>query len=375
MDPFEGTAYRMLELLGGGGTAEVFAVEHRRLSTKSAAKLLRSTVSSDKCTVERFRLAADALAKLEHENVVVLHAYDETPQGLPFIVMELLEGQTLEEVLDQQRAIPMGDALVFAIDLLHGLEAVHELGIVHGDLTPTNMFISSPRSGTRILKLLDVGAARVIRGASSDGPEPKASTLRYMSPEAAMGGSIDIRSDVFSAGAVLYRMLTGRGPYDEVLEKERQLDALVRAELPRPSQFLEKPLPRTLEALVMRALTKSPTDRYPSAGEFAQSLFEFAVPSTEQRRPPMPADTPSHAAISPGTRERQLQQEPSTPKVSVSPDLDRPPSVALNQMQDTQSITPVSNPGQFASPSMSDAMWKALVFVTLFLITTISIVV
>ncbi|HMA94473.1 MAG TPA: protein kinase, partial [Polyangiaceae bacterium] len=103
MDPFEGTAYRMLERLGGGDVAEVFAVEHRRLSMRYAAKLLRATFSSDSRTVERFRLEADALAKLEHENVVSLHAYDETPQGVPFIVMELLEGQTLEELLDQQR--------------------------------------------------------------------------------------------------------------------------------------------------------------------------------------------------------------------------------------------------------------------------------
>lgn len=358
VDPFDGTAYRALSILGSGAMAEVFAVEHRSLYTKYAAKLLRSSFASDRRTVDRMRLEADALARIEHQNVVALHGYFETADSVPFIIMDLLQGQTLHELLQAQPAIPVQNALVFAIDLLNGLEAVHQLGIVHRDLKPSNLFLHDIGNGLHVLTLLDFGAARILPGVSEQAPMPlilptrtgtAIGTPRFMSPEAAMGQPVDVRSDIYSAGVVLYRMLAGRGPYDHIEGNPELLHTLVNGTPPPPSRFLAHSLPPAVEAAIMRSLAKNPGDRFHSVVDFANTLVDLVI------------------------ADRQTG-ELATPNISISARRSGHSLYLTEPKLDVQ-LSPQPGPSSPAQRHLFDALRSTLGFLLLFLITTAVVVI
>lgn len=287
-DPFVGTDYRMVSLIGSGGMADVFVVEHRKLSMTYAAKLLRPTFASDKRTVDRMRLEADALAKLDHENIVQIHAYRETSAGLPFIVMDLLQGKTLREALTEggPGRFPIPTALIFGLDLLNGLHAVHQLGIVHRDLKPSNLFIHFNKQKEYVLKLLDFGGARVIPGLSEDSPDPLAIPTRtgttvgtpmFMSPEAATGRPIDVRTDIYAAANMIYLMLTGRGPFDDAGSVDQMLHAHATKQPPPLSNSVPGPIPPALVQAVSKGLEKDPDRRFQSAHEFGKTIYDILM--------------------------------------------------------------------------------------------------
>jgi serine/threonine protein kinase len=285
-DPFVGTDYRALSLIGSGGMGDVFLVEHRRLSKTYAAKVLRPHHASDRRTVDRMRLEADALGKLTHPNIVQIHAFDVTQTGLPFIVMELLKGATLRDVLLEQGRLPVKQSLVLALDLLNGLEAVHQLGIVHRDLKPSNLYVHHQQEGQCLLKLLDFGVARVLPGVSHDAPRPlelptrtgtAVGTPLFMSPEAALGRPVDQRTDIYAAATLLYLMLTGRGPFDDIAEHTKILEAHATMPPPQPSRFMAEWLPPTLEQAILRGLAKEPGERFQTAADFAHTLYEQLI--------------------------------------------------------------------------------------------------
>ena len=285
-DPFDGTDYRMVSLIGSGGMADVFVVEHRQLNMTYAAKLLRPSFASDKRTVDRMRLEADTLARLDHENIVHIHAFHETAAGLPFIVMDLLQGKTLRDTLSESGPgrISMPTALVFGLDLLNGLHAVHQLGIVHRDLKPSNLFIHFNKRKEHVLKLLDFGGARVIPGVSENSPDPLAIPTRtgttvgtpmFMSPEAASGRAIDVRTDIYAAANMLYLMITGRGPFDDEGDVDRVLHAHATKLPPPLSRFVTEPIPPALERAIAKGLEKDPDHRFQSAEEFSQTIYDI----------------------------------------------------------------------------------------------------
>lgn len=285
IDPFDGTDYRMVSLIGSGGMADVFEVEHRRLNMTYAAKLLRPTFASDKRTVDRMRLEADTLARLDHENVVQIHAFHETASGLPFIVMDLLQGKTLRDALSEggPGRITIPTALVFGLDLLNGLHAVHQLGIIHRDLKPSNLFIHFNSRKEHVLKLLDFGGARVIPGVSENSPDPLAIPTRtgttvgtpmFMSPEAASGRPIDVRTDIYAAANMIYLMITGRGPFDDEGDVDRVLHAHATKLAPPLSRFVAEAISPALEAAIAKGLEKEPDRRFQSAREFGQVIYD-----------------------------------------------------------------------------------------------------
>ena len=292
-DPFVGTEYQALARLGAGGMGEVYAVFHARLRQKYAAKLLRPELAGDARLVDRMRLEAQALCRLHHENIVEVMGFEHTKSGLPFLVMELLEGRTLRDELKLRTRLPISTALAYALDIANALQAVHALGIVHRDIKPSNLFLHAPKNTRVVVKMLDFGVARVLPGVSSHAPEPLVIPTRtgtvvgtppFMSPEAAAGQPIDIRSDIYSAGSVLYRMLAGRGPFDHIESTEELLDALISGEVTPPSRFLPRPLPFILEALVMQTLEKKPEKRFRDAAELAKTLVEIGMPLIEAER-------------------------------------------------------------------------------------------
>ena len=283
-DLFDGTPYRALTRLASGGMGEVYLVTHRQLGRNLAAKVLHAHLASDPRVVDRARVEAQSLARLHHANVVAVSGFGTTKDQRPFIVMEYLRGRTLDEELKAVGALPLLEAVQFTIELLSALAAAHALGIVHRDIKPRNLFLCNPHDGKRVLKVLDFGIARILPDASEEAPARLAvptdsgvlvGTPKYLSPEGALGRRVDARADLYAAALMLYGMLTGRGPFDELERDTAFLKAHAYREPPVPSSRSSQPIPPELDAIVLRALRKDPDGRFQSADEFKLALERF----------------------------------------------------------------------------------------------------
>jgi eukaryotic-like serine/threonine-protein kinase len=272
---FASSGYGILEALGQGAMGEVFLAEHQRLRKKVVVKVMAPGLSPS--AKDRLRLEAQALARISHENVVQVLDYGIATGGRPFLVMELLEGRTLEAEVHARGALPVLEALDLAKQTLFGLAAVHEAGIVHRDCKPANIFVTS----TRRVKLLDFGIIKVVEALTGVDPLAAATktglvvgTPKYLSPEQVRGDAIDGRADVYAMGAVLYFLLCGRSPFEEHVSVDAMVLAHLR-ETPKPPSTHNKKVPPALDAVVLRALAKDPAARHQSAMELAGALYPF----------------------------------------------------------------------------------------------------
>lgn len=281
---FEGTAYRMLDRLAAGGMGEVFLVEHRALERRFVAKVLHRHLASDAGLVDRFGLEAQASGRLSHPHIVSVTGHGRTSDSRPFLVMEYLEGRPLSEELKVRERLPLLEVLAFMRHLLSALSAAHALGIVHRDIKPQNLFVCERPDGTRFLKVLDFGIARVMPGSPHAPPPPAlptetgvvVGTPRFVSPEAAAGTRVDQRADLYAAGLVLYVMLAGRGPFDHLKGRMNILSAHAVSIPELPSHYATEPVSAELDGVVQKALTKDPTARFQTAEEFQAALDRLA---------------------------------------------------------------------------------------------------
>ena len=262
---------------------EVVEAEHRALGKTVVVKLLQRDLAGRPDLVDRMRLEGQALARLEHENLVAVIDLQVTLEGRPYLVMERLRGRTLRDELEQRGALPAAEAIDLARQALAGLSAAHEAGIVHRDVTLANLFLCDPRPGAthRVLKLLDFGLAKVVSSAGGRAPRPLAAsteegltmgTPRFFSPEQAAGTSVDARTDVYAMGIVLYTMVAGRGPFADLVAVQDLIDAHQTVTPSRPSIHAPHPLPEGLDEVIARAMAKRPDDRFADAGSFARAL-------------------------------------------------------------------------------------------------------
>src|SRR5262245_29323585 len=264
---------------------EVYLVEHRELGKRFVAEILHKRFGSDPLLIDRMRVEAEALGCLNHPNIVNVTGFDTTEQGRPFIVMELLRGRTLASELTNRRSIPPIEAISYARQALSALGAAHAAGIIHRDIKPENLFLHDPPAGPRIVKVLDFGVARVLPGVSGDSPRPLLNptetgvvvgTPRFVSPEGAIGRRVDERADIYAMGLIMYEMLAGRGPFDHITSDELVLTAHASDEPEPPSRHAERAIPAALDAVVLKALSKDPEQRFASATEFERALVEAA---------------------------------------------------------------------------------------------------
>lgn len=281
--------YDIISLLGHGAFGIVLKAFDRRLHRQVAIKVLAPQLATTSPPRKRFIREAQSCAKVRHPNVV--HLYDITGKPTPFIAMELIEGQTLQDRIDDAGPLEIAEVIEIAEQLASGLEAAHAVGLIHRDIKPSNILIEN-RIKLRIV-LTDFGLARAVDDASLTQSGVLAGTPIFMSPEQAQGQTLDYRSDLFSLGSVFYVMITGRMPFRSrstvgVLQRVVQNQA-------RPISELAPDCPPWLEQLVNRLHEKSRDNRIQSATELRQ-IIESRGKSSTPRLAPQPVSSPVEQA-------------------------------------------------------------------------------
>jgi serine/threonine-protein kinase len=250
--------YRLRAKLGEGATGEVFAAEHALIERRVAIKVLRARMALEPAYESRFLFEARAASRVRHPNLVEVTDYGVLASGSPFIVMEQLDGESLDRRLDATRAIEPAVALRIARAVALGLSAAHDGGVIHNDLKPSNVILlRDSKADAPELKIVDFGAASLV-GAKDDGMV--IGTAAFMAPERVTGEPSDARSDVYSLGVLLHRMVSGALPFDE-----RDSQAMFLAHVNKTPKPLTSPsgvLPSRVVRLVARALEKRPSERY-----------------------------------------------------------------------------------------------------------------
>jgi serine/threonine protein kinase len=265
--------YRVLEPLGRGGMARVYRGYHPELERHVAIKVLCPELVGEPF-LARFQREARSVAALRHPNIVQVFDFD-VQDGLYYMVMELLEGDTLHARLNDYRVrgqpMPWGDTARILLDVLDGLAYAHSQGVIHRDIKPGNILLT--REGQAVLS--DFGIAHIVGGTQHTASGAWVGTASYMAPEQGMEGQSDARSDIYSVGVVLYEMLLQRAPF----EADTPLALLIkhaREPLPCP-RAVDPSIPAPLERVAIVALAKAPEDRYQGAEEMAQAVREAAV--------------------------------------------------------------------------------------------------
>jgi TolB-like protein/Tfp pilus assembly protein PilF len=292
--------YEIQSLLGAGGMGEVYRARDLRLRREVAIKVLPVFVSSDPDRLRRFEQEATAAAALNHPNILAVYQMG-THEGTPYLVSELLEGETLREQIKSGR-LAVRKAIDYAVQIARGLAAAHEKGIVHRDLKPENLFVT--KDGR--VKILDFGLAKLMKSQPSS--EPNASTLTegtepgvvmgtvgYMAPEQVRGQPADHRADIFAFGAILYEMLSGKRAFQKPTSPET-MTAILNEDPPGISQVVPN-VPPGLQRAVHRCLEKDPEQRFQSVSDLA-----FALETQSDSERSAHSATASKAATGAGRR-------------------------------------------------------------------------
>jgi serine/threonine protein kinase len=292
-DPLIGTTlggrYRVIRKMGEGGMGVVYEAEHVLIEKRVAIKVLRSELRLRHNVVERFRQEAKSASQIGHPNIVAVSDFGESPDGCFYYVMEKLEGVDLADVLYRERALPGPRAVRIALQCCRALGAAHAKGIIHRDVKPENIFVMQA-DGADFVKVVDFGVAKMNDVELPGRPGRKLTktgmifgTPEYMAPEYAEGGSLDHSADIYALGIILYEMLSGWLPFEG-----NNFMTVLRKHAHEPVKPLKTINPYVqispeLEAVIMKALQKKPSNRFQSMEEMAQVLLNTPEMSTEVR--------------------------------------------------------------------------------------------
>jgi eukaryotic-like serine/threonine-protein kinase len=293
--------YKLGRLLGEGGMGAVYEAEHTGLEAKVAIKVLSEGGSLDHKALTRFRREARAMGAIRHENVVTVLDTGADDEGVPYLVMELLEGESLAGMLRRERVLAPSLAIWIGSQVLSGLSAAHAKGVIHRDLKPGNVFIARQADASHKVKILDFGISKLSESSESmnvtaDGA--LVGTPNFMAPEQITGqGPIDARVDIYAVGVLIYRMVTGRLPF--VGKTSDELYRKILAGQPVPPRRRQPDVPAELEAAVLRSMALDREQRFPDAVAFRDALQEIARA--------LPGDLPALPTAMPTTSSSQVQ--------------------------------------------------------------------
>ncbi|MFT3699388.1 MAG: serine/threonine-protein kinase [Kofleriaceae bacterium] len=255
--------YRIQRLLGRGGMGAVYLADDEVLGELVALKVISSAYSSDETAMTaRFRREASAARKVSSPSVIRIHDLGEARPGLLYLSMEYFQGRTLGDVITQRGVVPMKDVTDILRQVCTGLEAAHEAGVIHRDLKPGNILVGERGA----VKIIDFGLATTLVGDQLTATGAILGTPHYMAPEQVRGKPVDARTDIYSLGALAYHLVTGRPPFTG--DNPIAVGFAHCSEMPEPPRTLRKDLPAGLDAAIMAALAKSPSDRPASAKAF-----------------------------------------------------------------------------------------------------------
>jgi serine/threonine-protein kinase len=271
-----GGKYRILRVIGDGGMGVVFEAKHERLGTRVAIKVIHPEVAQRPGIVDRFLQEARVSAQIRSPHVAQVIDVDQAPDGEAYMVMELLEGQTLLAVLDREKKLPLAIAAEYTRQILEGLEAAHALGVVHRDLKPENVFVTVA-AGKPVLKLIDFGIAKVKKETASDTGQNLTmagitmGTPEYMAPEQAFSADrADARADIYAVGVIFYEMLSGKRPVEGL--DARLLAVKIEQGDVTPLIHAAPDVPPPIAGLVHQAMGPRPELRFQSAAEMRLAL-------------------------------------------------------------------------------------------------------
>jgi len=343
--------YAIRRKIGSGGMGDVYLAEDQTLRRPVALKILPAAFAADPQRKQRFLQEAHAASILTHPHISVIHEIGEVPPGVLFISMEYLEGVTLADKL-RSGPLPLREIVDLAIQITDAIDGAHSKGVTHRDLKPANIMVTERGH----LKVLDFGLAKMVRG---DGPVDEdestgflsvpgtvLGTVPYMSPEQALGHEVDHRTDIFSFGAVLYEMATGRLPFGGRTAAER-ITNIARTEPERPSQ-LNPAVPAALERVILKCLAKDRASRYQNARDVQYELEPIKA-SLSAERPP------DRATLRTRPRRRwEKTVAAALAHVQQKGPVHGVPSVERRAVTPTEEVTS-SEPGPTKTPTLQDA--------------------
>ncbi|MFV8756624.1 protein kinase domain-containing protein [Nannocystaceae bacterium ST9] len=316
--------YRLEEKLGSGGMGTVFRAVHMGLNKPVAIKILNNQLAADPAYRERIMREARAVATVSHENIIGVTDVGETDEGIPFVVMEYVDGETLEDTLTREGRLAARRVVRIGLQVCHALVAAHDRGLIHRDIKPANLVLV--RSKVDQIKVLDFGLVKILGDISAETKVTHEQAIfgspLYMSPEQCESRPIDFRTDVYSLGATLYTMLTGHPPFEgsnAVSVMAQHLHVSVRS----PREYDPAGIPESLSAVVMRALAKDPGSRFATMREFVAALVavdsELARPGRAASMPhamPMQPQVPVQAMPAPMPMPHAMPTGSHTPLAS-----------------------------------------------------------
>ena len=287
--------YHVVKKLGEGGMGQVYLAEHVKMGRRSAIKVMNPSMVHDPDAVARFNREAANASRITHSNVCAIYDFGETPDGLIYLAMEFIEGEPLTDLLARDRSLPTARAAGIFLQVADALQAAHDLGIVHRDLKPDNVMLARARDGSDVVKVVDFGIAKAVGGDDSQKVTKTGlvvGTPEFMSPEQLSGDPLDGRSDVYSLALVLFKMLTGKLPFEGTTVQDTMIkrltdDPATLAEV-RPDLHFAPGLQATLDS----ALARRPIDRYQSAAKFADDVAAVVGAPRGGRGSPLPPTLP-----------------------------------------------------------------------------------